>query len=74
MISFAVALSTTMSGRLRTPGMVALCRPLLVAYGTLYVIASSGDGTPTSVGSGNINFADGSQQAFSFNSFDWCNG
>jgi hypothetical protein len=38
------------------------------------VVASSGDGMPTSIGSGNINFADGSQQAFSFNSFDWCNG
>jgi hypothetical protein len=40
---------------------------------TLYVIASSGDGTPTSVGSGTINFADGSTQTFSYNSFDWCN-
>ena len=29
---------------------------------------------PASVGSGNINFADGSTQAFSFNTFDWCNG
>jgi hypothetical protein len=38
------------------------------------VIASSGDGMPSSAGSGNINFADGSQQAFSYNSFDWCNG
>jgi hypothetical protein len=37
-------------------------------------VASSGDGTPTSVGSSNINFADGSTQAFSYNSFDWCNG
>jgi plastocyanin len=44
------------------------------AYGTLYVIASSGDGAPSSAGSGTINFADGSQQAFSYNSFDWCNG
>src|SRR5262249_17058946 len=43
------------------------------AYSTLYVIASSGDGTPSSVGSGNINFADGSTQAFSYNCFDWCN-
>jgi hypothetical protein len=44
------------------------------AYSTLYVIASSGDGTPSTVGSGNINFTDGSTQAFSYNSFDWCNG
>jgi hypothetical protein len=44
------------------------------AYSTLYVIASSGDGTQSSLGSGNINFADGSTQAFSFNTFDWCNG
>jgi hypothetical protein len=26
------------------------------------------------VGSGTINFADGSTQAFIFNTFDWCNG
>jgi hypothetical protein len=44
------------------------------AYSTLYVIASSGDGTSSSVGGGTINFADGSTQAFSYNSFDWCNG
>jgi hypothetical protein len=44
------------------------------AYRTLYVLASSGDGTPSSVGTGTINFADGSTQAFSYNSFDWCNG
>jgi hypothetical protein len=44
------------------------------AYSTLYAIASSGDGTATSLGSGNINFADGSTQAFSYNVFDWCNG
>jgi lysophospholipase L1-like esterase len=44
------------------------------AYKTLYVLASSGDGTQTSVGGGNINFADGSTQVFSYNSFDWCNG
>src|SRR5262249_14289790 len=44
------------------------------AYSTLYVIASSGDGTSTSVGSGIIRFADGSTQAFSYNTFDWCNG
>jgi hypothetical protein len=44
------------------------------AYRKLYAIASSGDGTATSVGSGNINFADGSTQAFSYNIFDWCNG
>jgi DNA-binding beta-propeller fold protein YncE len=44
------------------------------AYSTLAIIASSGDGTPSSVGSGTINFADGSTQAFSYNCFDWCNG
>jgi hypothetical protein len=44
------------------------------AYSTLYVLASSGDGTPSSAGSGTINFSDGSTQTFSFNSFDWCNG
>jgi hypothetical protein len=44
------------------------------AYSTLHVIASSGDGTPSSVGSGTINFADASTQAFSYNAFDWCNG
>jgi hypothetical protein len=44
------------------------------AYSTLYVLASSGDGTASSVGSGTINFTDGSTQTFSFNSFDWCNG
>jgi hypothetical protein len=43
------------------------------AYSELYVIAASGDGTPTSAGSGTIHFADGSTQAFSYNSFDWCN-
>jgi sugar lactone lactonase YvrE len=53
-------------------GTLTLTTP--AAYSTLYVIASSGDGTPTSVGSGNIKFADGSQQAFSYNAFDWCNG
>jgi hypothetical protein len=53
-------------------GTLTLTTP--AAYSTLYVIASSGDGTPTSVGSGSINFADGSTQAFSYNSFDWCNG
>jgi hypothetical protein len=39
------------------------------AYSTLYVLASSGDGTPSSAGSGTINFADGSTQPFSYNSF-----
>ncbi len=52
-------------------GTLTLTTP--AAYSTLYVIASSGDGTPSSVGSGTINFADGSTQAFSYNSFDWCN-
>jgi lysophospholipase L1-like esterase len=53
-------------------GTLTLTTP--TAYSTLYVIASSGDGTPSSVGSGTINFADGSTQAFNYNSFDWCNG
>jgi hypothetical protein len=53
-------------------GTLTLTTP--AAYSTLYVVASSGDGTPSSVGSGSINFADGSTQAFSYNSFDWCNG
>jgi lysophospholipase L1-like esterase len=44
------------------------------AYSTLYVLASSGDGASSSVGSGTINFADGNTQAFSYNTFDWCNG
>src|SRR5262249_20703759 len=44
------------------------------AYSTLYVLASSGDGTPSSVGSGTIHFTDGSTQDFSLNCFDWCNG
>jgi len=52
-------------------GTLTLTTP--AAYSTLYVIASSGDGTPSSVGSGTINFADGSTEAFSYNSFDWCN-
>jgi sugar lactone lactonase YvrE len=55
-----------------TTGTLTLTTPAV--YNTLYVLTSSGDGTPSSVGSGNIHFADGSTQAFSFNSFDWCNG
>src|SRR5262249_15936684 len=53
-------------------GTLTLTTP--AAYSTLYVIASSGDGTAPAVGSGTINFTDGSTQTFSFNSFDWCNG
>jgi hypothetical protein len=53
-------------------GTLTLTMP--AAYSTLYVIASSGDGTASSVGSGSINFADGSTQPFSYNAFDWCNG
>jgi sugar lactone lactonase YvrE len=53
-------------------GTLILTTP--TAYSTLYILASSGDGTPASMGSGNINFTDGSTQAFSYNSFDWCNG
>jgi hypothetical protein len=52
-------------------GIFALPTP--AAYSTLYVLASSGDGTPSSVGSGMINFSNGSTQDFSFNCFDWCN-
>jgi hypothetical protein len=52
-------------------GTLTLTTP--VAYSTLYVMASSGDGTPSSGGSGTIHFADGSTQAFSYNTFDWCN-
>jgi hypothetical protein len=48
-------------------GTLTLTTP--AAYSTLYVLASSSDGTPTSVGSGTINFADGGTQVF-----DWCNG
>jgi hypothetical protein len=44
-----------------------------VAYSTLYVLASSGDATSSSGGSGIIHFADGSTQDFSYDSFDWCN-
>jgi hypothetical protein len=43
-------------------------------YSILYILASAGDGTPSSVGSAAINFADGSAEAFNFNTFDWCNG
>jgi hypothetical protein len=53
-------------------GTLTLTMPTV--YSTLYVLASSGDGTPSSVGSGTITFADGTMQAFSYNSFDWCNG
>ena len=53
-------------------GTLTLTTP--AAYRTLYVLASSGDGTSSSAGSGIVNFADGSTQAFSYNSFDWCNG
>jgi len=51
-------------------GTLTLTTP--AAYSTLYVIAASGDGTQSSVGSGIINFADGSTQGFSYNCFDWC--
>jgi hypothetical protein len=39
-------------------GTLTLTTP--AAYRTLYVLASSGDGTSSSAGSGTINFADGS--------------
>jgi hypothetical protein len=52
-------------------GTLTLMTP--ATYSTLYVLASSGDGTPSSVGNGIINFVDGSTQRFSYNSFDWCN-
>jgi hypothetical protein len=51
-------------------GTLTLTTP--AAFSKLYVIASSGDGTSSSVGSGTINYADGSTQAFGYNSFDWC--
>src|SRR5262249_32398720 len=53
-------------------GRLTLTTP--AAYRTLYVIASSGDGTAASAGSGTIHFADGSTQDFSYNCFNWCNG
>jgi hypothetical protein len=53
-------------------GTLTLTTP--ATYSTLYVLASSGDGTPSSLGSGTIHFVDGSTQAFSYNTFDWCNG
>src|SRR5262249_18131039 len=53
-------------------GTLTLTTP--AAYSTLYILASSGDGSPSSVGSGTINFADGSTQAFNYNCFDGCNG
>ncbi len=53
-------------------GTLTLTTP--AAYSTLYVTASSGGGQPSSAGTGTVNFADGSTQTFSYNSFDWCNG
>jgi DNA-binding beta-propeller fold protein YncE len=53
-------------------GTLTLTTP--ASYSTLYVLASSGDGTPSSLGSGSIHFVDGTSQAFSYNNFDWCNG
>jgi hypothetical protein len=52
-------------------GTLTLTTP--AAYSTLYVLASSGDGMSSSVGSGTVNFVDGSREAFTFNTFDWCN-
>jgi hypothetical protein len=60
--------------QLRAGQMGTLTLTTPAAYGTLYVIASSGDGTPASMCSGAIKFVDGSTQAFSYNAFDWCNG
>jgi hypothetical protein len=53
-------------------GTLTLTTPFV--YRRLYVLASSGDGSQTSAGSGTIHFADGATQAFGFNCFDWCNG
>jgi hypothetical protein len=50
-----------------------VCIPWL-RKSTLYVLASSGEGTPSFAGSGIVNFADESTQALSYNGFDWCNG
>ena len=52
-------------------GTLTLTTP--AAYSSLYVLASSGDGTPSSGASATIHFADGSTQDFNYNSFDWCN-
>jgi hypothetical protein len=52
-------------------GTLTLTTP--AAYSTLYVIASSDNGTESSTGSGTINFVDGSTQAFTYNSSGWCN-
>jgi hypothetical protein len=51
-----------------------LILPTPAVYSTLYILASSGDGTLSSLGSGTIHFADGSTQDFSYKTFDWCNG
>jgi sugar lactone lactonase YvrE len=53
-------------------GTLTLTTPAV--YRTLYVLASSGDGSQTSMGSGTIHFADGGTQTFSYNCFDWNNG
>jgi DNA-binding beta-propeller fold protein YncE len=53
-------------------GTLTLTTPAV--YSTLYILASSGGGTPSSLGSGTIHFADGSSQDFSYKTFDWCNG
>jgi hypothetical protein len=53
-------------------GTLILTTPAI--YSTLYVLASSGDGMPSSLGSGTIHFEDGSTQDLSYKTFDWCNG
>jgi hypothetical protein len=53
-------------------GTLTLTTP--ASYSMLYILASSGDGAPSSLGSGTIHFVDGSTQAFNYNNFDWCNG
>jgi hypothetical protein len=43
-------------------------------YSQIAVISSSGNASHFSVGTGTINYDDGSSLSFDFNNFDWCNG
>ena len=53
-------------------GSLTLATP--ARYSQIAVISSSGNASHFSVGTGNINYDDGSSLSFSFNNFDWCNG